>query len=117
MRELILCLLLVLAPVFAQAERSELSKIESLISQVESMDAVFIRNGKEHSPRDAAAHLRRKLTSALRSIRSADVNARDFVIQVASKSHFTGQPYSIRFKDGRIVSARSWLLSRLATLD
>lgn len=46
---------------------TEKQKIDRLIAAVEALDgAVFLRNGAEHSPKDAAEHLRRKLRSSHR---------------------------------------------------
>src|SRR5688500_3891019 len=62
---------------------TEQEKIKRLISTVENLkDATFIRNGQEHSAKDAADHMRRKWKSNEGSIKSA----RDFIRVAASKS-------------------------------
>ena len=40
-------------------------------------------------------------------------SARDFVDKVGSASGTSGKPYMIRFKDGREISSRDFLLSEL----
>lgn len=93
---------------------SESEKIDRLISAVESLEgAVFVRNGSEHAPREAAEHLRQKRQAAA----SRTTRAGDFIDQVASKSSLTGEEYRIRLPDGESVSAREFLHERLRELD
>ena len=93
---------------------TEDQKIESLIKIVaELKDAVFIRNGKEHSAKAAAEHLRKKWDYARKEVKTA----RDFIDKIASKSHTTGQPYLIRFKDGREVKSGDFLSDRLKEIE
>ncbi|HJW72171.1 MAG TPA: DUF5329 family protein, partial [Geothrix sp.] len=48
-----------------QAPATEAQKIEALIQGVASLQgAAFIRNGSEHTPREAADHLRLKWKNA-----------------------------------------------------
>ena len=81
-----------------------------LISAVESLSgAVFIRNGSEHTPREAAEHLRRKLDASNGAIRTAE----DFIQQIATGSSISGEEYQIRFTDGRSVPAHEYLREEL----
>lgn len=89
---------------------SEDQKIQQLISAVESLSgAVFIRNGSEHTPREAAEHLRRKLDASNGAIRTAE----DFIQQIATGSSISGEEYQIRFTDGRSVPAHEYLREEL----
>ncbi len=91
---------------------SEVEKIERLLADLESLPhAVFIRNGSEHSAKDAVAHLRRKWKS------HGAVTARQFVTEVATASSTTGESYEIRFADRRTVRLGDHLLAKLAELD
>jgi hypothetical protein len=93
---------------------TELQKIERLITAVQSLTgAVFIRNGVEHTPTDAAAHLRTKLEASGGAITTAS----DFIDRLASQSSTSGKPYEIRYPDGRTVPAADFLRSELAKLD
>ena len=91
---------------------TESQKIERLIAAVESLEAVFIRNGVEHSAVDAAAHLRRKLDAAGGAVTTAEL----FIEHIGSRSSTTGDEYQIRFKDGRAVPAGEFLRGDLAKL-
>lgn len=118
MKLILFCLLLISPVSFVHANAEvELGKINQLLAAVEKLDASFVRNGVEYSPSDAVAHLRRKLNVALRDAGTGEVTARNFIDLIGSKSSFTGQPYTIRFSDGREVSARSWLLSKLREIE
>lgn len=92
------------------AGRSERSRIEALITAVESSDVVFLRNGTEHDAAAAAAHLRRKWKHA----GDRDLTAEEFIRKIASASSTTGRPYEIRKRDGSVVPARDWLREQLA---
>ena len=87
----------------------EKKKIEFLISSVENLKgAKFIRNGKEHDGKEAAAHLRMKLQNAL-VVQTAD----DFIRLCASKSSFTGKPYMIRLSDGKTIKSEEYFRKKL----
>ncbi|MCC6699733.1 MAG: DUF5329 family protein [Candidatus Hydrogenedentes bacterium] len=103
----------IFAEVSAEA-LAEKKKIEQLIAAVEGLnDAVFIRNGTEYKAKDAADHLRRKLEAAGDEIDSAT----KFINLIASKSSMSGEEYTIRFADGRIVTAGDFLREKLSTLE
>jgi hypothetical protein len=92
------------------APQTEAQKIEALIQAVEALqDAVFLRNGSEHTPKDAADHLRVKWKNAGSRVKTAP----DFIRYCASGSTLSGKPYQIRLKDGRIVLASDWLWTEL----
>jgi len=103
-KTVVLSLLLLLASVAAFADGPdplEAGKIGTLIAAVENLQgAVFIRNGSEHTPREAAEHLRLKLGKAGRRVRTAE----DFIRYCASRSSLSGKPYLIRYEDGTTVT-------------
>lgn len=73
------------------------AEIEALIETVRSLGgAVFIRNGSEHTPAEAADHLKLKWTKQSQKIRTAE----DFIELCATKSIMSGSSYTIRFADG-----------------
>ena len=93
---------------------SEADKIERLLECVASLrDAVFVRNGSDHTPEEAVAHLRRKLASDEES--RADVSA--FIDRLASKSSLSGEPYLIRYADGTSIKSADFLNQRLAEFE
>ncbi len=91
----------------------EEKQIEALIAAVERMaDAAFIRNGRSYRAAAAAEFLRRKWRQRQAQVRSAE----DFIEKVASFSSTTGQPYGIRFGDGREIACSTFLANELGNL-
>jgi hypothetical protein len=92
---------------------AEEKKIEALIAAIDRMtDAAFIRNGRTHGAAAAAEFLRRKWRQREADVGSAD----DFIEKVASFSSTTGQPYLIRFSDGRETPCSIFLRTELISL-
>jgi hypothetical protein len=88
-------------------------QIEALIAAIERMaDATFIRNGRPYGAAVAAEFLRRKWRHREANVGSAD----DFIEKVASFSSTTGQPYLIRFSDGRETPCAIFLRTELSNL-
>src|SRR5262245_32486185 len=86
----------------AQAPPAERDKIESLLKHVEGLrDVKFVRNGMPYDASTAVTFLRRKWQSESGNVKTAA----DFIDKVASKSSTSGQPYLIRFKDGKEVKS------------
>ena len=82
---------------------SEREKIERLLKAIESAEGdLFIRNGVEHSAKDAAEHLRSKWNAAGSEIKSVD----DFIDNIASKSSLSGELYRVRLIDGKEVTCK-----------
>ena len=99
---------------FAGGPVPEDRKIDMLIDYVRTLNgAVFIRNGTEYAPAQAAAHLSLKRKKAGNRIKSAA----DFIELVAAKSYITGIPYTVRMPDGKIVTARELLYRRLKEIE
>ena len=91
-------------------------KINYLIGEIEQLDGVFIRNGNEHSPAAAAAHIRMKMKKAMESWFAPNQEqwtAEMFIEKIASRSSISGKPYKIKIKTGEIVEAGDWLYERL----
>jgi hypothetical protein len=102
------------APVAARPDQREAARITRLIDWVEQQkDVRFIRNGKEYDCREAAAFLRGKLKWKLDEI----VTVEDFITKVGSFSTTSGEPYSVRWTDGRKLAAGEYLRGELKRLD
>jgi hypothetical protein len=113
MNRCLLSLAFVLALV-SVARADEDAKIEALIRAVASLkDAQFIRNGKSYDAVEAAQHLRDKWKWKKSDIKTA----RDFIDIAASRSTETGQPYKIRWKDGRELFSAEFLERELKKLE
>jgi hypothetical protein len=112
-----LLLLVLSAPAFLHAQNlptAERQKIEALIKQVGDLkDAKFVRNGSTYEPSTAARFIRGKWDANDSVVKTAQ----DFVDKVASSSGTSGKPYLIRFKDGREVTSRAFLLAELKKLE
>jgi hypothetical protein len=94
----------------SEPDPQEAGKIRYLISSVETLQgATFIRNGTEHSPRDAAEHLRMKLKKAGKRVRTAE----DFIKLCASRSFLSGEPYLIKYDNGSVVRTEAFLREKL----
>jgi hypothetical protein len=92
----------------------EQGRIERLIHFVESQkDMKFIRNGSEYSCAEAAKFLRGKLESMGGEV----TTAREFIERIASKSSMSGQPYHVKFADGRLMPAALFLAEELKRMD
>ncbi len=94
--------------------RSEAEKIEFLIESIASLEgATFVRNGAEHSPAEAARHLRRKLESAGNRVQTVD----DFITHLGSHSSFSRQPYRLVLPDGTSREVGDYLRSIASGLE
>ena len=116
--KLIVTLLLVFAaPTLPNAQglpAAEKQKIEALIKQIGALkDAKFIRNGSTYEPATAVRFLRGKWDANASGVESA----RDFIDKVASMSGTSGKPYLIRFKDGKEIRSREFLLRELKKIE
>ncbi|WP_427983700.1 DUF5329 family protein [Agarivorans sp.] len=95
-------------------------RINYLLSAIENAPLRFIRNGTEHSPQEAAAHLRMKLRRGQNSWfapAKEKWTAEMFIDKLASKSSFSGKPYQIEWASGERINAADWLYQQLAIYD
>ncbi|TDJ42325.1 MAG: hypothetical protein E2O50_06530 [Gammaproteobacteria bacterium] len=86
------------------------AEIEYLLTSVGSSNCVFIRNGTQHPAANAESHLRMKYEKNRRYIDNAD----EFIYKLASKSSWTGKPYTLACPGAEVQATKSWLLERLA---
>lgn len=99
---------------------AEKVKIDRLIMAIEVSELKFERNGKVHTSKEAAQHLRMKLKNALNSWFSPATEkwtAELFIEKVASGSSLTGKAYVIITKENRRVLSRDWLKAKLLKMD
>jgi hypothetical protein len=108
---------LVVTPSILRAQNlsaTEKQKIEALIKEVGDLkDAKFVRNGSTYEPATAVRFLRGKWDANKFEVKSAG----DFVDKVASKSGTSGKPYLLRFKDGKEMTSREFLLAELKKIE
>jgi len=80
------------------------------------VDGVFVRNGSEHQPNDAVAHLKMKMENAMNSWfapNKENWTAEMFIKKLASKSSLSGKPYLIKYRNGKTVLSSKWLTEKL----
>ncbi|MDR0419187.1 MAG: DUF5329 domain-containing protein [Prevotellaceae bacterium] len=98
----------------AKKTLTESEKIEELIKSMERLgDVEFIRNGKSYKAGKAVSHLRSKLKRAGEKVKTVQ----DFIDGIASSSYFTGNPYYIKFNDGKQVALKEFFEARLKELE
>jgi len=107
----LLCAAVIAVAQAAGLNPEERQKIDYLIASIEKLpNAEFIRNGTTYDASAAGDHLRLKLKQAQSRIKTAE----DFIRYCASTSSVSGEPYKIRFSDGRVVTAEAFLREKLA---
>lgn len=84
-------------------------EIEHLLQYVRKSNVIFIRNGQEYQPDEAAEHIMRKRDYFKDRIKTAE----DFIYLCATKSLISGEPYRIRRKDGQVEETSKWLMDEL----
>jgi hypothetical protein len=92
---------------------SESQKINALLDAIEGSGLIFIRNGVEHSAKDARMHLERKLSRAGSRVRTAE----QFIQNIASRSYMTGTPYYVKYPDGSTIEVSVWLRRKLREIE
>ena len=113
MRWMLLFSLLFAAGAFA-APMTEGQKIDALIHSVEVLPGgQFIRNGSTYDGKAAADHLRSKLRYAGSRIKTAD----DFISAIASHSSMSGQPYQVRFANGKTEDSEVYFHDELKRIQ
>ncbi len=105
---------LLAGPTLAGVSPAEQARIDRLIDFVHSRkDVKFVRNGSEYSCEDAAKFMRGKMKSMGEHV----TTAQQFIEQIATKSSTTGQPYMIRFADGKTMPSAQFLGEELKRMD
>jgi hypothetical protein len=113
-RGLLLCALLAAPAVRAAPTPAERARIERLIQFVEAQkDIRFMRNGSDYSAKDASKFLRSKFNKMGEHVSTAQ----QFIDQIGSRSSTSGDPYLIRFADGREIPAAKFLGDELQRMD
>jgi hypothetical protein len=83
--------------------------IESLLLKVEKSPCTFIRNGSNHTGKEAAAHMRRKYNYYRKEIHTT----RDFIEKCGTKSELSGKLYYVQCSGGPRVRCDEWLAGLL----
>lgn len=111
--KILLLFLALAATVQAATPAIKIKEIEALLSYLGGLDrAVFIRNGSEHTAKEAEAHIRMKWEKQTDKVKTAE----DFIALCASQSSMSGARYEICLKDGKKVFADDLLKAELARM-
>lgn len=102
------CLVLLLVTRGFAAESLD-QTIAYLLHYIETSHATFIRNGTEHTPAEAVAHVKAKYAHFKPQIKTPE----DFIRLSASKSLLTGQPYQVKTAEGKEMHLDTWLTEAL----
>lgn len=90
----------------------EKAQVEKLLHFVESSQCLFVRNGDEHSGKDAAKHIKRKFEHYENKINTVE----KFIELSATKSSMSGKHYKIRCPEKDEMTSKNWLLTELEEL-
>ncbi len=84
-------------------------EISFLLSEIKKTSCKLKRNGTLHTGPEAEKHIRRKYNYARNRIKSAE----HFIRYVASRSSWTGRPYTLICANIKVQKTEHWLLTRL----
>lgn len=93
-----------------QAGESLEQTINFLLNHIATAHAIFIRNGSEHTPAEARAHVQAKYDHFKDRIKTPE----DFIELAATKSLLSGKPYLVRPEGGKEQPLSDWLRAALA---
>lgn len=96
--------MLVVIPLIAAAGTDTDAEVNYLLDFVANSGCAFQRNDSRHDPESAADHLRLKYDRGKGYVNSAE----QFIDRLASKSSWTGKPYTVNC-DGIREPAGVWL--------
>lgn len=94
------------------AARFRADRVEDLLQKIAASAVTFVREGKDYTGAEAAEHLRQKLAA-----RGGVTTLEDFIVEIASRSSTSGNPYEIRGVDGTTQPAQTWLRQQAAELE
>lgn len=84
-------------------------EIKHLMKFIEQSDCMYVRNGEEHTAKDALEHIKKKYDYFLDDIKTAE----DFIRLSASKSTISGKPYTVKCKEQPTITSEEWLMQEL----
>mgnify|MGYP001818031941 CR=1 FL=1 len=111
MHYLLSFLLILLTATFTCADvpPEQQPEVRHLISFVQSSPCLIRRNGKTHSGKEAASHIREKYDYFRDRIRTTE----DFIKYSASKSTMSGKYYTVLCEGRKPMRTIDWLLKEL----
>jgi hypothetical protein len=107
---LAIVVLLAAGPACSQPSGQVEQAIRHLIACVSAADLIFVRNGREYTPAEAAEHMEKKY----RHFRDDIETAEDFIELCATQSLLSGKPYLVIDRQGNERRTSDWLRAELA---
>ncbi len=106
---LILLLLSSIQAAVADVPAEQKPEVEHLLNFVRQSDCLLIRNGSEHSGKDAVSHIQKKYKYFKDDITTTE----EFIEYSATKSTMSGKYYTIRCPGKKEIRTQDWLLEEL----
>ena len=97
------------SPLVSAIDGNVEKSVETLLDRIAKSNAVFIRNGSDHTGPEASKHLKAKFEHFRKEILTAE----DFIRLAATKSMISGKPYLVKFQDGKTMPLADWLAQQL----
>ena len=105
--------LLLICPDFACAQAGSMQyEIDHLMEYIENSVCIFVRNGKDYSPKVAVQHIKKKYNHYRKKITTTE----EFVKLCASKSSMSNKPYKIKCPGRPLLESQDWFLKELARI-
>lgn len=96
-------------------------KIDYLLNEIKNSNHTFIRNGEEHTSKQAYEHIQFKLSYVKKAFfffgPEKDIPIKDFIEKIASTSSSTNKPYYIRGKGMKKKPVKVWLYMKLKEFE
>lgn len=105
LKKLLLLISLLTVSVFADTT----AEINYLLNYVKTTECTYIRNGTEHTGKEASKHIKAKYDHYKDEIKTAE----DFIRLSATKSMMSGSKYYIACPGTAKIESSKWLLSEL----
>ena len=102
-------LFMFLSSVSADVPEEQVVEVEHLLNYLADSDCQMIRNGKSHSAKDGAKHMRRKYNYFRDEISSTE----EFIEYAGTKSTRSGRLYEVLCIGQEPEFSRDWLLAEL----
>ena len=109
MKYFLLVILVISSTALADDVTKTDAEIKFIMNHVKNSSFIFIRNGKEHSAKDAYKHMMKKYKYFKDKINSAEA----FIEFTLTKSTMTGEKYKIKLSDSKIILSQNYFLKKL----
>jgi len=106
---IIICLLICSFTITTSAQTKTEDEVQHLLQYISNAGCTFTRNGTDHTPGDAQQHILRKYNYVKNKVSTTE----QVIKYAATKSSFTGKPYTITCPGQETVPSSQWLTEEL----